>query len=640
MRVPSVPLLLGAACGASIAVCGWGAAGAAASWTPADPVPVAVDEPAVVVGAEPGRVAVAGVEGAGGSAFVGATHAPGGSWAAAARLPLGPDDAPIVGTGGAVALASAAGAVSVLLVTPDGAAVPVGVAGTGEPLDVAADALGTVLVAYGDADGRVRLARRSAGGAFAAVSGWRAPTSSTLSVAPVAGGGFTVAWSDDATGRVSVAGVGPGGAAGAPLSLRVPPTDTVVTPVAATGAPGAAAVWTEEPGDVDDAPVEVFAGGLGLPAVRVATLPAGVLPEPVWAQRLPSGPVHAVWTASDADGATTTTLASAMPATPPVPRDLGLAVAGPPLLRGDGTVVAGVTPDGRAAAVDVAPSGAPQGTTTGPVVGDAAAAAAAFDAEGSLALAVATTDGGTVATTDDRTAPTLAVEPGDDPLTPGTTVRARATDAWGVADVQWRLDGAPWTTGSGATLPGDADGRRLTVVAQDRGGTASGAVERAVRAAPVAPTPEPRAPAPVPPAPPVAPPVTVPLPTPAPKATRPSVRIVGSAPVRRDGRWVVRLRGRGIDRVRVSLFRERYRRLPAGASRPRTCTPRASTGRRPATGLRGRSVLRVDGERITLPLPSRFARALASRGRYTLRVVGYATQGDERARAQTRFTVC
>ncbi|MCK9250691.1 MAG: PKD domain-containing protein [Solirubrobacteraceae bacterium] len=633
----------------ALALCGAGPASAA--WTPStSALPLDADTPPVVlIGPVPGSAAVVATEV---GALATAIHRPGESgWVRGTTIPAGPDDQVIVGDGGLAALGVLDGGGQVVHVQragPDGAltdlgSFPIGVEEAVTDLAVAPD--GSAVVVVMTATNGLAVWHRDAAGA------WTAHPAATVEVSDASAavgptGTLTVAWSEnDVDGyavRAHAATFG-SGATPFPHVAVVGDTsagDATVVEIAAIpsrdGRPGAA--WLEDGGDGR----ERIVGGPEGAIVELWTGPEGTIEPGIAAT---SSVDRTLVRALDADGLAALVMdpdrgcvaQSDVEDGVVVDRSGALVVVG----ARAGRLVAAPVDDACVAGAD---------PHVGPTTPPGSAIAAATDVDGTLVVAIDPPDASqpTLVAVEDRTPPTITGIDAPEAVTTGQTfsVSGDAYDAWGVTRLRWRFGDAD--VGAGGTARGRfgiAGRRTVTLQATDPSGNV-GRLDRTVTvtAAPsaVEPPETDRPPASTTP---TGPPVTVPLPPrgdgDAEAAERPRIRALRIR--RRAGRWTVTVQARHVERLVVSLYRERYVKGTDGVrrrARPPVCPRRDAPDRRPATGRRGRIVVQVDGRRTTLRLPRSMERALRRRGRYKLRVVAHGAEGTRRAAARRHITVC
>lgn len=638
-----------------------------AGWTPPAPTPFVPS--AVLSGAAPGQVAFVSADA--GAAGRSAIHRPG--TPELQEIPSAvPDGAPSAayGPGNALAFVTPGGAPQVGLGRVDGGAsyTPVGgrTVGAGFEVDsVAAAPDGTVAALGTDAQGRLHVLFGRPGQPVADLLVPNSANAGDYDIAPLAGSGYAVAWSevdaDDAVVRISGLRVGPDGVLGARTSLTdtVPGNATADEVRVPPGAAAPSAAWIGNvlsgSGDVTEAFVAFSVAGT--PTRRVATVPGDAVPAAVEALAFGSGEVlvsGTITSPAEVDVATTRVLPLAGGAGCAVPAGVPEAVT---TRVGDAIALVGNGPGDTVVRQDVQSSCAVSLPSVGPAMPGLSVEDATADAEGSVVVVATNENDAASYTVDDRTGPTLGSLRVPSTVAAGASFTASvdATDAWGAGTPTWTLDGAPFGQGPTVTGTAPAAGRhRLEVRATDAAGNASeqGADLTTTDAPPVQdpePTP-PTTPTP-PPVPPVPPVADVPLPpappaSPAPPAAKPkpvpnpSVRIRSLRETSRG--WVLRLRVGDASRVRLALYRERY--LEGGRlRRPPTCPVRPRPLERPPSGLRGRTSVVVDGRNVTVRVPRPLADALRHRGRYTLSVTAYGIGAKAKTvskAANRSFTAC
>ncbi|WP_026912814.1 hypothetical protein [Patulibacter minatonensis] len=623
-------------------------AASAAAWLP--PQPIAGSPQTIATGAAPGDVAVVAADAGTFRAYV---HDPGSGagWRVASTTTF--DGDVLAGPGGALVVVhdSDDSTTTVDIGAFDSRGVWRSAGSSAIPGSVSAGAVaagpdGTVAAAITDDDsGQLSVLSGKAGDPSlvrqdAEIDGRSAV--GEVSVAPGATAGVNVAWNREGADGPQIWGarVIAGAEAKGTLLARLAPTDPTADDPTVSAAAAAArtdvptAVWVQATEDAQ-----------AVRAVRLGGAPADVVTSPGVLQLLgaPSRTAQGrvVVPYADETGTRIAVLGddAALVCTAPASGTPATSVGGAPAL------IAGVG-DGRLSATAITGAGCDQAAPVfSAAVPRAPAIVAASDAADDVVAAVGQPAPGAIAVLD-RTAPALEV--GID-AEGGRPVRAvaRSSDGWGPVTVSWKVDGvAADAPGGTLGLSGLAAGtHRITGTAVDAAGNAT-VREQDVRIpdtgstdppAPVDPgpagTPEPTTP--------VAPPVTTPIPpsgTPGAKR-RPSVRVLR---IRRSGaRWVVTVRARDADRLRVTLFRERYLSGKALGGRPTICPRRAVPARRPSTGRRGQVTVRVRGGAARLVLSGLIAKALERRGRYTIRVEAYVAKTPKRVAAdRRRFSSC
>jgi hypothetical protein len=624
------------------------AAPAGAAWTPPVTLPFAPE--AVRAGGAPGQVAFAGTAEAD-EATQWLLRTPPSATLRPLATPVPVGATVQYGDGGALAyIDPGTGALHLGTLTGAGTYAPAGSLAV-DPEDfvasVAAAGDGSVAVVFTDGDFRLHLALAAPGGAVTdQVVSLPGATVDVADVAPLAAGGYGVAWAESSDTAQVVAGlrVRPGGVVDARKALEDDEMPADATPSdiqVPAGASALTAVWAA--GMLAPAPRTVVRLSVEGAATRELAAAGPDDSVSVTTRAFPSGRLLVSLGVEPDDGApyATTELVG-----PGATERQCLAPAGRPydtsVLAGHAIALVGVDPAGAVVRQDVRED-CTVTTLTGPKTTGTTVTAADVDGEGSLVAVTGDDGSGGLFTVDDRTPPTLSGLKVPSRVVAGERFFASVTasDAWGVDTVSWRLDGRAFddgTTASGrAPDPGE---HRLEVTATDAAGNrfSARADIDVVADGPGAPPPG---------APPGGAGAEVPLPTPSKPGKReprdpsdPTVRIRSLQETSKG--WVLRLRVSGASRVRLGLYRERY--LGAGKVRRRlTCPVRPRPLRRPPSGLRGRTTVVVNGSSVALRIPRPLADALTKRGRYTLTVVALGTGAKARkasAAANRSFTAC
>lgn len=632
-------------------------AAAGAAWAP----PVEIAGPGVQVGVvtsgEAGRVAVGGTA-LDGTLFA-ATHTPGGTFGAAYPVAAGSEDfLATLGNGGAIA-ALDGGRPTVRRLRPDGSvSAPVNVGGPEDTI-VGRPAVapgGALLVLVTDVDGDAELWRQPGDGQPATALAVNVPDGASVAdIAATGSDSFVVGLAAPNINEMPGVRVrtilvpGATGAAGAPVETTDVNGDAV-NDVQVVPGPQPAILYTLVAGTGSSVRLAAAAS----PAPRVlATAGADEALDGIQGAATAAG-FAASWTLTSDAGVGAVGFAVL-----PTPAQEGcrgtlpfeaadvVDRAGPAFVGLDGAGAVGITTSDAACVAPAPVFSAP--------VADAGDLNAGVDADGTvLALVGRGEAGAAVILPDDVTPPLLGAPSLPAQVREGTAFAASvaAADPWGLAGVEWKVDGQVVAQGESATIPGLTSGTHRV----DATGTNAAGLT-AARGADVVAFSDPAPPPPPPPAPPPPPPPSVPGVGPDTVAPVISdVRLLRSllqptlAPSGIELRsFAVRTplyRGTTVrftlseaSRMRLSLYRlADVPRLPSRCLRA-GAGPRLF-GVRPPQRLLLRELGQAAAGRKSFAFSGWLGTRRLGRGRYELRLVATDASGNRSKAARARLTLC